>query len=105
MICNLREFVLTHIILVLGTSEVGLGAATLVPLPGLQVIAGIASDCRASSGRPLFVCRHYTRRPFALSWTSYVVENLLYALGWTKATSMATQGGPKWTRMTKSCPK
>ena len=54
----LEEFVLnlrrSCVILAPGTSEVGLGAAALAPLPPDQ------RDPRASSGRPLFVRRHHT---------------------------------------------
>ena len=87
---------LTTVILAPGASEMGLGAAALAPL------CRECRDPRMNSARSLFLCRLRTWEPLARNWVSTFVNNLLYRPRQTKATSMATQGAPKWS---KGCPR
>ena len=87
------EFVWTHVIPAPGASEVGLGASALAPL---------CQDLADNPPRPLFLRRLRTWEPISRNWTPNFVENRLYRPRQTKATSMAAQSAPRWS---KGCPR
>ena len=59
--------------------------------------SGVACDIHCHS-----VALRSVREPFARNWTSNFARTLLNVPRQTKATSMASQGVPKWS---KGCPK